>query len=101
MTRPLRELVLEVLNAIAPEADLSNLDPKADLRDALEIDSMDLLHFAIGLHEQTGIDIPESDYPRITTLASCLAYLEQHGPGNGEPGNGAPDPIAAAHEQRS
>ena len=79
MKRPLRELVLEVLGAIAPEADLSRLDPAEDLRDALEIDSMDLLHFAIGLHEQTGIEIPEADYPKIATLAGCLAYLEQRG----------------------
>lgn len=79
MKRPLRERVLEALGAIAPEADLSRLDPRADLRDELEIDSMDLLHFAIGLHEQTGIEIPESDYPRIATLEGCIAYLEQHG----------------------
>lgn len=79
MKRPLRELVLEVLGAIAPEADLAALDPRADLRDELEIDSMDLLHFAIGLHEQTGIEIPESDYPRIATLAGCVAYLEARG----------------------
>ena len=43
MKRPLRDLVLEVLGSIAPEADLSRLDPREDLRDALEIDSMDLL----------------------------------------------------------
>ena len=79
MTRPLRDLVLEVLASIAPEADLSRLDPREDLRDALEIDSMDLLHFAIGLHEQTGIDIPEADYPKIATLDGCLAYLGARG----------------------
>lgn len=79
MKRPLRELVLEVLGAIAPEADLTALDPKADLRDELEIDSMDLLHFAIGLHEQTGIEISEADYPRIATLDGCIAYLERRG----------------------
>lgn len=79
MKRPLRDLVLEALAAIAPEADLSKLDPRADLRDALEIDSMDLLHFAVGLHERTGIEIPEVDYPKIATLERCIAYLERHG----------------------
>lgn len=79
MSRPLRDVVLEALAAVAPEADLSRLDPREDLRDALEIDSMDLLHFAVGLHERTGIEIPEVDYPRIATLAGCIAYLEQRG----------------------
>ena len=45
----------------------------------LEIDSMDLLHFAVGIHEQTGIDIPEADYPKLTPLESCLSYLERRG----------------------
>lgn len=79
MNRPLRDLVLEALAAIAPEADLARLDPREDLRDALEIDSMDLLHFAVGLHERTGIEIPEVDYPKIATLDGCIAYLAQRG----------------------
>ena len=40
---------------------------------------MDLLHFAVGIHEQTGIDIPEADYPKLTTLESGLSYLERRG----------------------
>jgi acyl carrier protein len=79
MNERLRTLVLEVLGSIAPEADLAHLDPSADLRDELEIDSMDLLHFAVGIHEQTGIDIPEADYPKLATLESCLSYLERRG----------------------
>lgn len=79
MNHPLRDLVLEALAAIAPEADLARLDPREDLRDALEIDSMDLLHFAVGLHERTGIEIPEVDYPKIATLDGCIAYLAQRG----------------------
>jgi acyl carrier protein len=73
MERPLRELIPEVLGAIAPEADLSKLDPSADLRVELEIDSMDLLRFAIGLREQAEIEIPESNHPRISTLNGCIA----------------------------
>lgn len=76
MSESMREIVLDILNAIAPEADLVELDPTADMRDELEIDSLDLLNFAIAVEERTGIDIPESDYARIATLETCVSYLD-------------------------
>ena len=76
MTRgEIREAVLAVLGEIAPEADLAGLAPDVDFRDQLEIDSMDLLNFAIGVHERTGVEIPEADYPRLSSLDACIAYL--------------------------
>ena len=72
-----RESVLRVLGRIAPEADLAALDPGADLRDQLDIDSMDFLNFAIGIHRELAIDVPETDYSRLRTLDGCVAYLEE------------------------
>ncbi|HVP29828.1 MAG TPA: acyl carrier protein [Myxococcota bacterium] len=74
----LRDAAFAVLREIAPEADLPALDPNADLREALDLDSMDFLHFMVGLHEATGVDVPESDYARLSTLAGCVAYLAAH-----------------------
>jgi acyl carrier protein len=71
----LRALALRILGEIAPEAELESLDPARDLRDQLEIDSMDLLNFAIGLHQATGVEIPEADYPQLATLDSVVSYL--------------------------
>ena len=71
----LRDAALKVLGRIAPEADLETLDPKEDLRDQLDIDSLDVLRFATGLAEATGVEVPERDYPRIITLEGCIAYL--------------------------
>jgi len=48
-----------------------------DLRDAIDLDSMDFLNFVIALHERTGVDIPEADYPRLRTLDGAIAYLER------------------------
>lgn len=76
MTRDeLRATVLGVLGEVAPEADLAALRPDLPLRDQLDIDSMDLLNFVIGLHRTLGVDIPEADYPRLTTLDACIDYL--------------------------
>ena len=48
-----------------------------DLREALDLDSMDFLNFVIALHEQTGIDIPEADYPRLRSPDRAIAYFER------------------------
>ena len=69
-------LVLEVLSVIAPEADLNDLDPTANLQDELDIDSVDFLNFMMGLYEKTGVDIPERDYTKVATLRDCVAYLD-------------------------
>ena len=74
----LKEVVLRALAGVAPEADLENLDPGEDMRDALDLDSMDILRFATALHERLGVDIPEADYPKIVRIDGCVSYLTQH-----------------------
>lgn len=72
--------VLDVLRSIAPEADLSVIEPDLPLREQLDLDSMDLLNFVIGVHEALDVDIPEIDYPRVATLGDCVAYVAAHRP---------------------
>ena len=73
----LRKTVLDALGDIAPEADLDALPPDKDLREELDIDSMDFLNFVVALHEKLGVDIPEIDYPQLMTLEGAIAYLSQ------------------------
>jgi acyl carrier protein len=73
----LRRILLDALRRVAPEADAGALAPDADLREELEIDSIDVLNLAIALHEATGIEIPERDYPELATLARGAAYLRR------------------------
>lgn len=68
-------IVKEELSNIAPDADMQALDPKADLREALDIDSMDFLNFITALHKRLGIEIPEIDYPKLMTLDKAVVYL--------------------------
>jgi len=70
-------VVRVILGGIAPEVDLGEVRPDADLRDELDIDSMDFLRFVVGLHERLGVDVPEADYPLIRTLDGCVAYLAE------------------------
>ncbi|MBX7110987.1 MAG: acyl carrier protein [Dehalococcoidia bacterium] len=78
MSDAIRPAVERVLHELRPEADLETLPAGADLREELDLDSMDFLNFVIGVHEATGVDIPEADYARVSTLETCLEYLEQH-----------------------
>lgn len=76
----LRDTVLRVLGEVAPEVDLSAVDDAEDLRDQLDLDSMDILNLAIGLFEATGIEVPERDYPQIVTVTGAAGYLAARSP---------------------
>lgn len=69
------DVVLAMLAQVAPEADLASLGLDAELRVELDIDSMDFLNFVVGIDERTGVDIPERDYPQLSTLNGCIEYL--------------------------
>lgn len=71
----LRAVVDACLRSVAPEADPTSLAPDADLRDELDIDSMDFLRFVTALHKELGVDIQEADYPKLRTIGGALAYL--------------------------
>ena len=80
MTTPatdIQGMILRLLGEIAPEADLTSLRPDLNLRDQLDIDSMDFLNFVIALHKAFEIEIPEADYPRLSTLNGCVAYIAE------------------------
>jgi acyl carrier protein len=77
----LEQAVRRALADVAPDVDAESVGTDADFHDDLGLDSMDALNLAIALHEATGIDIPEVDYPRITSIATCVAYVRGHGVG--------------------
>jgi acyl carrier protein len=72
----IRAVLQEELANIAPEFAFEGIDPSADLREALDIDSMDFLNFVTAIHHRLGISIPELDYPKLVTLDGAVAYLE-------------------------
>jgi acyl carrier protein len=69
------QLLARLLRTIAPEVDLADADPHASLRDELDLDSMDFLNLVTALHNETGIDVPERDYPQLSTIDGFVAYV--------------------------
>lgn len=72
----LRKTIIEVLCEIAPEVDPDAVPSDKDLREELDLDSMDFLNVLIALHERLGVDIPEADAPQLVTLDGGVAYLQ-------------------------
>lgn len=71
----LRNLIVQKLTTVAPDLEGEVIEPDVNFRDQFDFDSMDLLNFAIALHEELGLEIPEVDYPRLASLDGCAAYL--------------------------
>ena len=70
-----REQIGLALKRVAPGSDIDAIDPDADLRDALEIDSLDFLQFVEVLSEASGHRIDEDDYPEFATLNSSIRFV--------------------------
>lgn len=75
----IRTTFLEELIKVAPDIDPDTVGDDDHIQEDLELDSMDVLNLVTALHARFGIDIPESDYPRIATLTSAVAYLGKAG----------------------
>ena len=71
----IRQVVQQALSNVAPEVDVNAIDPAKDIRDQIDIDSVDFLNFVIGLHKQLGVEIPDSDVSKLVTLDGCVGYL--------------------------
>jgi acyl carrier protein len=76
MTREeIRQEVLAQLKRLAPEIDPASVRPNVDLRDEVDLDSMDFLHLITALHQRLGVDVPEVDYAKLATLDGAVEYL--------------------------
>jgi acyl carrier protein len=76
-------MILAAIADVAPELEpeLADLDHDVDFWTELELDSMDHLSVMTRLATQTGRDIPEIDYPHLTTVNQISSYLT--GPATG------------------
>lgn len=74
----LAKRILDLLTEIAPDVDASSVIPGIDFRDQFDFDSMDTLNFAIALHRELGVDVPETEYSQLASLDKCVAYLAEH-----------------------
>lgn len=72
----IRQVILDILERIAPDEDLSNLKDEVAFREQMELDSMDFLDIVMELRKLYRVQIPEDDYHHLTTMSSTVTYLE-------------------------
>jgi acyl carrier protein len=68
--------ILDILADIAPDEDLSRLDPQVPFRDQMELDSMDFLDIVMELRKRHRIQVAEEDYGQLASMDSTVKYLE-------------------------
>jgi len=70
-----RDIILNIISVVAPDADLTDVKDDVRLRDQLDMDSMDFLDIVMELRKRYKIEVPKEDYPKLATLDGCVEYL--------------------------
>jgi acyl carrier protein len=73
----LKQAIVDTLLSIAPEIDAGTLRADKPLRDQVDLDSADWLNFLVALHARIGVDIPDADAAKLTTLDKLIDYCER------------------------
>ena len=75
----IRNTVLRAVLDIAPDLEGTEFKDDESFRDTYDLDSVDYLNFIVRLDELLGVEIPEADYPKMTTLGNAVTYLIARG----------------------
>lgn len=71
----IKQIILDIIAVVAPDADLSNVKDDLQLREQLDLDSMDFLDIVMELRKRYKVEVPKEDYSNLATLNSCVSYL--------------------------
>ena len=71
----IQNAVKDIIQTVAPDEDLSHLEPGRKLREQIELDSMDFLDIVMELRKRHSIEVPEKDYIQLASLDSSAEYL--------------------------
>ncbi len=52
--------------------------PSASFADDLEADSLDQVELIMSIEEEFGVNIPDEEAEKITTVGDALTYLREH-----------------------
>jgi acyl carrier protein len=72
----LESIIKTAIVDIAPDAEPESLEPDEDMRDELDLDSMDFLNIIVAVSKKAGVNIPESDYAQVLTMDTMCEYVE-------------------------
>ena len=76
-----REEILTKIQEITADrlgVDEADVTPDASFREDLEADSLDLVELIMELEEQFGMEIPDEEAEKITTVEEAVDYVQEH-----------------------
>jgi acyl carrier protein len=76
-----REEILSKIQEITADrlgVDETDVTPEASFREDLEADSLDLVELIMELEEQFGMEIPDEEAEKITTVEEAVDYVQEH-----------------------
>lgn len=73
-----RTLVRSAIAKVAPDVDVTTLADESAFRNEAWLDSMDFLNVLAVIAAETGVDVPEREYPNVTTIGALADYVERH-----------------------
>lgn len=71
----------ERVNAIVAEqlgVEKESLVPEANLLDDLGADSLDVVELVMAIEEEFGIEVPDEDAEKMTTVKDAVEYIDKH-----------------------
>jgi acyl carrier protein len=58
--------------------DEAEVTPEAKFIDDLGADSLDTVELVMALEEEFGVEIPDEDAEKITTVQQAISYIQEH-----------------------
>ena len=74
------DLLKEVSEVVAEQlgVDVADVTEDASFIDDLGADSLDTVELVMALEEKFGVEIPDEDAEKITTVKEAITYIEEH-----------------------
>ncbi len=72
-----RAVVIEEIEGIAPDVAPVAVSDDEDVRDALDLDSMDIFNLIAALHQRLNVDIPDSAAAQFVTIGGASRWLAE------------------------
>jgi acyl carrier protein len=72
-TDKVRQIVADQLGV-----DVDEVTPEASFVDDLGADSLDTVELVMALEEEFGLEIPDEDAEKISTVGDAIKFIEEH-----------------------
>lgn len=70
-----KQVVKAIFHRIAPDIDFDLLDLSRPLRDQAEMDSLDFYNVLVAIHQQLGVNVPDSVLIELNHLDALIDYI--------------------------